>query len=894
MRVIPKGTKVKIMFFRNVSVVDTLIVLLGLALEVLTALASLHVILKVALMLIILGIFIILFVPFDGERLYKESIKLLRYVFSVKHFSQDFKKSNSNMKDFIAFKNVRDDFIEYDKYFAGVLQIDPREFRLLSEYRQDQMIDVNFARVIRSITDNTSASLVKIDKKLVFDDYLKAENAKIDELYKLYESKELSEPELHAREKVIKDRIRTYNELNDTSSIKKPFYYLVVYDANKENITNILEDAIDSFAEIGMTSHILDTKELAVFLKYNFTDNFIEKDVDALHPDELFNWIIPHDVEFKTSTTRVDGREQCSFTVKNFPLDVMNAWGYRIFNIPNTKVVMNLEPFEKRKAVNMLDRSIQELASQSEETFKASSLIDKSTHMQTLVELLRMLSNDNETLYNVTLHFVVYTDAIAATKKTKRKAKNDVKKAIKRIITEQGFDVIDNFCDQHKFFVATNISRYEPLKNCQRAIHSSSIAACFPFVISSIMDENGIILGIQNSYPIVVDFFKRNEERVNSNMVIMGKSGSGKSFATKTILSNLSAENAKIFILDPENEYQTLAHNIGGRFIDVGTASQGRINPFHIITNLDADETEEGEGQVNNYAVHLQFLEEFFRVALDGISSEALEYLNNLLVELYESKHINSRTDLSKLKAEDYPTFTDLCNLVDKELRNAKVDYDVTQLRILHNYISKFGGDGRNANLWNGPSSLTIKENFTVFNFQSLLANKNSIIANAQMLLVLKWLDNEIIKNRDFNIKHNSNRKIVVVIDEAHVFIDPKHPVALDFMYQLAKRIRKYNGMQIVITQNIKDFVGSPDILRKSSAIINACQYSFIFALAPNDMDDLCQLYDKAGQINEVEQDQIVNNPRGSAFIITSPTARSNIEIIASNKTRDLFGEGTK
>ncbi len=157
------------------------------------------------------------------------------------------------------------------------------------------------------------------------------------------------------------------------------------------------------------------------------------------------------------------------------------------------------------------------------------------------------------------------------------------------------------------------------------------------------------------------------------------------------------------------------------------------------------------------------------------------------------------------------------------------------------------------------------------------------------MLLVLRWLDNEIIKNRDFNLKYDTDRKIIVAIDEAHVFIDPKYPVALDFMFQLAKRIRKYNGMQIVITQNIKDFVGSQDIIRKSTAIINACQYSFIFALSPNDMDDLCTLYEKAGKINAVEQDQIVNNDRGHAFIITGPQSRTNISIVASNKMRDMF-----
>ncbi len=157
------------------------------------------------------------------------------------------------------------------------------------------------------------------------------------------------------------------------------------------------------------------------------------------------------------------------------------------------------------------------------------------------------------------------------------------------------------------------------------------------------------------------------------------------------------------------------------------------------------------------------------------------------------------------------------------------------------------------------------------------------------MLLVLKWLDNEIIKNRDYNMKYSENRKIIIVIDEAHVFIDDKYPIALDFMFQLAKRIRKYNGMQIVITQNIRDFVGTEEIARKSTAIINASQYSFIFPLAPNDMHDLVKLYEKSGAINESEQQDIVNNGRGRAFLITSPSERCCVDIIASPDIERLF-----
>jgi type IV secretory pathway VirB4 component len=256
---------------------------------------------------------------------------------------------------------------------------------------------------------------------------------------------------------------------------------------------------------------------------------------------------------------------------------------------------------------------------------------------------------------------------------------------------------------------------------------------------------------------------------------------------------------------------------------------------------------------------------------------------------VYESRGIDEMTDLSKLKPEDYPIFDDLYDTLLIDYQTAKGDYSKSNLRILINYISKFTTGGRNSHLWNGPSTLDVKENFTVFNFQSLLANKNNTVANAQMLLILKWLDNEIIKNRDYNLKYHANRRIIVVIDEAHVFIDPKYPVALDFMYQLAKRIRKYNGMQIIITQNIKDFVGTEEIARKSTAIINASQYSFIFPLAPNDMHDLCKLYEKAGAINETEQDEIVTNGRGQAFVITTPTSRSSIKIVASDQLVKMF-----
>ena len=144
MRIIPKTAKVKIEFFKNISLADTFIALAALALEVLVFTTNLESITKAAIMILIFSITAWLYMPFDGQRFYMMFVNMTKYVFSVKHYSKEFTKANASIDNFIAFKDIQDGFIVYNEYYAGVLEIDPREFRLLSGYKQDQIIDVHF------------------------------------------------------------------------------------------------------------------------------------------------------------------------------------------------------------------------------------------------------------------------------------------------------------------------------------------------------------------------------------------------------------------------------------------------------------------------------------------------------------------------------------------------------------------------------------------------------------------------------------------------------------------------------------------------------------------------------------------------------------------------------
>ncbi len=799
------------------------------------------------------------------------------------------------MDSLSAFTDIGDGVISYGgKYFGAALEIPAVEFRFFSEYRRDNTIENGLGKLLRAIHTTYGANIVKLERPIHYEAYLEREHEKLEQLRRSFEKGMITEAELKARVEVMYDRIAEVEQLCGDQKIIEPFYYIVLFDSDKRQLENQLSTAVATLNSAEMRPKRLNDKELAVFLKYSNCLDIREEEIEALKPEDYARWAMPQYVNVKMRTVEVNGIVTHNLRVVDYPKLVSDAWLAGVFSMPATKCVVKCRPMDRDKAVRGIDRSLQELRGQYNSTGVDSKRIEIESHIETLGSLLATLQQDNEALLEFSVYITVY-DLIATEKNPNviTPAKSflpripNMKRTVRKAWQEAGIRLNNMEFTQMEAFVGSQISAWDPMHKESRGIPSNSLAAAYPWIYANVSDVGGICLGKSDGVPVFVDFFRRDSERVNSNMVIVGKSGSGKSYATKSLLANLAAEDSKIFILDPENEYTELAKNLHGKFINVGNAQNGRLNPFHIITALDDDEA--GGESANSYATHLQFLEEFFRQILPDCDKDALEYLNSLVDRVYINKGITPDVDFSKLRPEDYPVFDDLYDAILAEFQQTDNDYIRSNLRVLMNYIAKFSAGGRNASIWNGHSTITTEENFTVFNFQSLLANRNNTVANAQMLLVLKYIDNEIIKNRDYNTKYGLKRKVVVVIDEAHVFIDTKFPVALDFMFQLAKRIRKYNGMQIVITQNIKDFVGSEEIARKSTAIINACQYSFIFALSPNDIDDLCKLYEKAGGINENEQEQITTAPRGQTFAIMSPTSRTTFQIEAADSVIQMF-----
>ena len=91
---------------------------------------------------------------------------------------------------------------------------------------------------------------------------------------------------------------------------------------------------------------------------------------------------------------------------------------------------------------------------------------------------------------------------------------------------------------------------------------------------------------------IIVDFDKRDDDKTNSRILILGNSGQSKSYLLKLILCNILESAKNVIRLDPEHEYVEIAENLGGCFVDL-------MNGQYIINTLEPNTWDDWENPIS-------------------------------------------------------------------------------------------------------------------------------------------------------------------------------------------------------------------------------------------------------------------------------------------------------
>lgn len=434
---------------------------------------------------------------------------------------------------------------------------------------------------------------------------------------------------------------------------------------------------------------------------------------------------------------------------------------------------------------------------------------------------------------------------------------------------------------QQQGFVSVMPSGYNALGDqFERVLPASSVANLFPFNYSGKTDANGFYLG-RDKYGsnIIVDFNKRADDKTNANILILGNSGQGKSYLTKLIITNLLESGMNIICLDPEHKYEDMANNLGGCFVDL-MSGEYLINPLEPKAWSDSDDdteidasTPEAFKRKTKLSQHISFLRDFFASYKDFTDSQ-IDTIEIMLEKLYRKWNISDSTDFSRLKATDYPKMSDLYEFIEEQYKDFdRTDKPIYTENLLQEILLGIHSMcvGAESKFFNGHTNIKT-DRFVVFGVKGLLqASKN--IKNALLFNTLSYMTNALL-----TIGNTAG-----IIDELYLFLS--NLVAVEYIRNASKRVRKKDSSIILASQNLEDF-SLPGIAEYTKPLFAIPTHSFLFNAGNIDS----KFYMDTLQIDESEFN-LIRYPQRGVCLYKCGNERYNLMVIAPKYKEELFGK---
>ncbi|WP_342273404.1 helicase HerA domain-containing protein [Spiroplasma endosymbiont of Acasis viretata] len=372
------------------------------------------------------------------------------------------------------------------------------------------------------------------------------------------------------------------------------------------------------------------------------------------------------------------------------PKQINYFWLNKLFDLSNVNICINLNPINKQKAKKQLDNALSKIKTNEQYALTPSQKSESEQYYIAFLDQQQAIIDDVDFLKDMSIFIIAYGN---------KKTLNNTKRQLIDLASTISWKYETLLFLQQDSLLASYTWTNHIAKITDIEMTFDIFATSFPIPDMPLKDEQGFLLAETNSgKPVIWDLFKKNSQRINHNMVILGESGSGKSFTAKKILLNQAYQNnRKIFILDPEREFSNLTNYLNGQVVNGSGAKGNIINPLEIY-KLD-----NSHDNADTFNSQLSLLEAFFVMLYPNLNDD--DITTNLLIELikevYFQKNILPSTNFEKLKATDYPTFTDLYNLICQKIKDEKSSSNILKLDNLKSKLTALT-QGTYAKYWNG------------------------------------------------------------------------------------------------------------------------------------------------------------------------------------------------
>jgi len=333
----------------------------------------------------------------------------------------------------------------------------------------------------------------------------------------------------------------------------------------------------------------------------------------------------------------------------------------------------------------------------------------------------------------------------------------------------------------------------------------------------------------ETPYRQLVPFSPFDSSLGDANMLIMAKSGGGKTFMAQLFLLMMARANPQISIIERGDSYQPLVELMGGRVIDVKLDGAETLNPW----DLPAGETTPSKEKI-------AFLKNLTRHMIGDSPGSDNSLVDNLLSDAIARTYKRCAIRYSN----PIPTFNDLREELTQWRDEERMQRTIDEARLAAIKLRSWTGEkGIYAKLFDAHTTMRLDSNWLFFNVEGLSSD-------AKLETAMSMLIANAVGSRSGG---KTGQPSITVLDECWFLLDS--PTLAPEVVQLFRTARKRNSSVWGISQTVEDFVGTefqprehgPGILKNASTKIVGQQ--------PGDMSPLVNhLYLNPVALNEVKR----------------------------------------
>ncbi len=538
-----------------------------------------------------------------------------------------------------------------------------------------------------------------------------------------------------------------------------------------------------------------------------------------------------------TTYIQLDDKYIRTLFISGYPYVASTGWLSMLASFNhNSDIAYHIEPVDPLIALPKLTRKITELESTRRSMTQQGKIVGSEIldPLESAQNLKERIIRGQEKLFQVSIYATITANSLMELGKITTLLETTVatKLFYTKIASLQQLEALQSI-----------LPRGENILSQKRNLDSSSAALTFPFISSELVQESGILYGINksNNSLVIVDRFSLH----NANSIIFAQSGSGKSYAAKVEILRQLMQKTKVIVIDPEREYRQLSESLGGTYIKLSLKSKEKINPF--------DFSMSSYGGENNLAEHIQDLTEVISLMVEGLTSQEKAALDKAIIETYKKFGYTLHGKHTRAKKGKYPLLKDLC-------KTLKANGQASLLTRLEKFVK-----GSLSSVFDKQTNIKLDNRLIIFDIKDLPESLRQIM----LMITANFVYNQVKKEP---------QKRMLVIDEGWLLLE--HEESARFVAGLTRRARKYYLGVSIISQQANDFLNN----QYGRAIASQASLRILMRQDTTTIAGVAREF----KLSEYEEKFLLTCERGEAIIIADQNHVA-IKVVASEKEHPLI-----